>query len=159
MSDVIPKATDVATLMKDMLGRGVTAKESKVPLAVNGTWKGVVTEFMTPEGALGSLLVVDLPFACHSGAALTLVPPAAASDSVKGGSISEALLENYYEVANILTALYRPYGRRLIRGRLFTKAGDLPPNVKNILAGHSKHLYVDVDMQGYGAGRMALLNQ
>jgi len=153
----LPKAHDVAVLLKDLLGRPVTAKDSKLPVSVAAPWKGVITEFLSPEHTLAALLVTDLALACHSSAAMMLIPAPVAASAVKAGAITEPLLENYYEVANILTALYRPYDTRMIRGRLFTSAAGLPPEVTELLAHHVKHLSVDVDVSGYGAGRLTLV--
>lgn len=153
-----PKAHDVAALFKDLFDRPVTAKEAKLPLKVNAAWKGIVTELLAPEGHLAAVLVVDLALACHSSAALTLMPAPVAVSAIKAGAITAPLLESYQEVSNILTALFRPYGTRVIRARSFTSMAGLPAEISALLARHVNHLAVDVDIPGYGAGRLGLFS-
>jgi len=157
MAEPLPKVQEAGQLLKDLLGRAVNARESKTPLSTGPGFKGVVAEMLNADGATSAILVVDLPLACHSAAAMTLMPPGASADSIKAGILSDVLLENYFEVANVLTALYRPYGKRMIRGRIFANGEKVAPAVASFMAGHKQHFYADVEVTGYGTGRMALL--
>lgn len=157
MAEVMPKVLEVGLLLKDLLGRPVNARESKVPLSTGAGFKGVVAEMLSAEGATSAILVVDLALACHSAAAMTLMPPAAATDALKAGILTDVLLENYYEVANVLTALYRPYGKRMIRGRMFANGEKIAPPIASFMAAHKQHFYADIDVTGYGSGRLSLL--
>ncbi|MFO0593300.1 MAG: hypothetical protein U0441_37510 [Polyangiaceae bacterium] len=155
--DPLPKVQEIAALLKDLLGRNVNAKESKTPLATGAGFKGVVTELVNADGATAAVLVVDLPFASHSGAAMTMLAPGASADSIKAGILTDVLLENYAEVANVMTALYRPYGKRMIRGRVFANGEKVIPPIAAFMVGHKQHIYADIEVTGYGAGRIALL--
>src|SRR5690606_12858218 len=61
----------------------------------------VVALYEDQQGRLAALALADLAFAAATGAALGMIPAAAASDAVKAGELSETLAENYAEVANI----------------------------------------------------------
>ena len=153
----LPKVAEVGQLLKDLLGRPVNAKESKTPLSTGPGFKGVIVELVNADEVTSAILVVDLALACHSAAAMTLMPPTAATDALKAGILTDVLLENYNEVANVLTALYRPYGKRMIRGRVFANGAKVLPVIASFMAGHKQHVYADIDVTGYGAGRFALL--
>ncbi len=155
--ETMPKVAEVGQLLKDLLGRPVNAKESKTPLSTGPGFKGVVVELVNADLVTSVILVADLALACHSAAAMTLMPPAASADAIKAGILTDVLLENYNEVANVLTALYRPYGKRMIRGQVFANGAKPSPGVASFMAGHKQHVYVDIDVTGYGTGRFSLL--
>lgn len=155
--DPLPKVQEIAALLKDLLGRPVNVKESKTPLATGAGFKGVITELVNSDGATAAVIVADLPFASHSGAAMTMMAPAGSTDAVKAGILTDVLLENYAEVANVMTALYRPYGKRMIRGRVFANGEKVIPPITAFMVGHKQHIYADVEVTGYGSGRVALL--
>lgn len=157
MPDPLPKVQEMGQLLKDLLGRAVNVKDSRTPLSTGPGFKGVVAELLNADGATSAILVVDLAFACHSAAAMTMMPPSASADALKAGILTDTLLENYFEVANVLTALYRPYGKRMIRGRMFANGEKPAPPVASFMAGHKQHFYADVEVTGYGSGRVALL--
>ena len=95
----------------------------------------------------------------HEALRVALLAPEAPArrDALKAGILTDVLLENYNEVANVLTALYRPYGKRMIRGRVFANGAKVLPAIASFMAGHKQHVYADVDVTGYGVGRFALL--
>lgn len=153
----LPKVQEVGQLLKDLLGRPVNAKESKTPLSTGPGFKGVIVELVNADLVTSSILVADLALVCHSAAAMTLMPPGDSASALKAGTLTDALLENYNEVANVLTALYRPYGKRMIRGQLFANGAKVTPPIASFMAGHKQHFYADIEVTGYGTGRFALL--
>ena len=155
--DPLPKVQELAALLKDLLGRPVNVKESKTPLSTGAGFKGVITELVSADGAISVVIVADLAFACHSGAAMTLMPPTGSADALKTGQLTDVLRENYDEVTNVMTALYRPYGKRMIRGRVFANGEKVIPPIASFMATHKQPMYADVEVTGYGSGRVALL--
>lgn len=153
----VPKTQEIAAVLRDLLGRAVNVKESKTPLSTGAGFKGVVTELVNSEGQISVVIVADLAFACHSGAAMTLMSPTESTDSLKKGLLTDVLRENYDEVTNVLTALYRPYGKRMIRGRIFANGEKVSPPIASFMAKHKQHIHADIEVTGYGMGRMALL--
>lgn len=90
------EVAEVRKVVEGLLGRDIHLEKSEVAPHV-ATLRGLVTDKNDLIGAIGS----DLPFAHYSGAALALIPVGGARDA--GDSPSAELLENYREVANVLS--------------------------------------------------------
>lgn len=63
-------------------------------------------EFANAEGAVVSLCLSDLPLSAAMGAALSMIPPAAAEEMVADGELTEMAEANLYEVMNMFSTLF-----------------------------------------------------
>lgn len=63
-------------------------------------------EFVDSEGSVVSLCLSDLPLSAAMGAALSMIPPAAAEEMVSDGELTEMAEANLYEVMNMFSTLF-----------------------------------------------------
>jgi hypothetical protein len=144
-------------MLTDLLGTGVRVRAAEGPLQPGRTTPCVAAEFNHPSGELAVILLADLPFAGHSGAALTMMATLDVQQALAAGALSDTLFENYREVANILTALYRPYECRLVLGEVVTDLPSLPTPKKLLIRNPPRRVDWDLTIDSYGDGRIALL--
>jgi len=152
----VPIQEDVRDLLFDLLGRGV-AVDKVGKLELEEDEPGAVAEFVTDDGTVGALCVFDGRFAVRAGAALVMVPKAAAEEDLRRGDI-EGHLEVAGEVLNVLSRLLNsPATPHLRMSTLHRLPGDLPDPVAKLLAAPEYRRDFAITIDGYGDGRMSLL--
>lgn len=152
-----PISDDVRELLTDLLGRPVDVAKGE-RLVIEGNEPGVVAEYVTDEGAVGALCVVDGALALRCGAALSMVPATVADEAVERGELPDSLLENWREVVNILAQLLNgPLSPHLRLQAIHTLPGELPPQVETLHRAPEFRRDFGVDIDAYGSGRFALL--
>ncbi len=112
-------------------------------------------KFVDDDDNLVGIVATDRAFACNTGAALMMLPPAAASDAKGEKELPENISAPFGEVLNVLSRMFntstRPHCRYtdMIEG----KAND---EIKGFVkaASHGKRYIVEV--QGYGRGLVSL---
>lgn len=119
----------------------------------------VIGIYHDQQGRLAALSLADLRFAAATGAALGMIPAAAAADAVKEGALSDTLLENYREVSNILSSvLNSPTSPHLKSvGAWTTDDAELPDEVWGVIADARKRREFAVTIDGYGDGRLGIV--
>jgi hypothetical protein len=152
-----PKPTEVAKMLGDLLGTTVKVTPSDKSLQPGRQNPCVLADFNHPNGELAVMFLADMAFACRAGAALAMLPTDEATRAVEKQLLEETLLENYHEVVNVLTALYRPYERRLILGDVFTDLASLPFAKKMLIRQPKARLDYDAEIEAYGSGKLSLL--
>lgn len=152
-----PISDDVRELLTDLLGREVdVTKSGALDLAADGL--GVVAEYVTGEGDVGALCVVDSALALRCGAALSMVPATVADEAVERGDLPSGLLENWREVVNILAQLLNgPSTPHLRLQAIHPLPGELPAPVASLHREPEFRRDFEISIEGYGAGRFALL--
>ena len=99
----------IRELLGQLLGRAVHLHPVSEVHADSNTFRGLVTE----SNHLVAVVAGDLAFAHQSGAALAMVPNAMLEDINE--TTSQDLLENYTEVANVLSRLVNEASKDRIR--------------------------------------------
>lgn len=119
----------------------------------------VVALYEDQQGRLAALALADLAFAAATGAALGMIPAAAASDAVKAGELSETLAENYAEVANIMASVLNSPSSPHLRsaGTWSLDDPDLSDEVWEVLASARKRREFAVTIDGYDDGRVSIV--
>ena len=102
-SPTLPAPDAVARLLRDLLGKGVTAKKCGI---LSPSAKLYVATYADDADKIVSVGVCDLPFAASAGAALSLVPPGVAAEAVRAGLLPAELSENLREVLNVMASLF-----------------------------------------------------
>ena len=152
-----PILADVRDLLADVLGRVVNVDKVDT-LQLEDDEPAVIAEYVTDDGSVGALCVVDGVFAVRCGAALSMVPPNVADESVKKAEVPDHLLENWKEVANIFAQLLNgPKTPHLRLQALHQLPGEMPHPVDVLLRTPAFRRDFDVLIEDYGKGRFSLL--
>jgi hypothetical protein len=143
-------------MLEDLLGRDVTVNLTDPALASDV--KGMTIAVYTDQSLrLAAVLGLDLPLAANAGAALGLLPPGAAEDSVEERSLAPNLAENVKELCNIFTALLNREDAPHLRLYQFIAPGEnVPGDVASQLVALGQRLDLQVEVARYGTGRLTL---
>lgn len=107
--------------------------------------------------SVAAVIVADVPLAAAAGAALAMIPPAAAQDAVRADSLPPNIADNFHEAANIMCSALTASGGRGVRLADFA-VGSVPTAAETVLGGTAARLDLEVDVQNYGKGRLAIIS-
>ncbi len=144
--------------MGALLGLGAAA--SKVtPGDVEANGEHVIALYRDDLGRPGALVIADLALAAASGAALAMIPATAAVEVTRTGKMTETLLDNFREVANVTASILNtPATPHLtLAGTWESDDADLPAEVWTILANPEKRREFAVTLDGYGSGNLGFV--
>jgi hypothetical protein len=148
---------DVRDLLSDLLGRSIVV-DKVARITLDDDESAVVAEYVTDDGSVGALCVVDAPLAMRCGAALSMVPSSVADEAVKRAELPDQLLENWKEVANVFAQLLNgPKTPHLRLQALHPLPGDVPQPVDALLRAPEFRRDFELRIEDYGAGRFSLL--
>lgn len=156
MSLTLPGLLPVRNMLEDLLGREVTVTPADAVVAADLPTM-VVAVYVDGAGRLAAVLGMDLPLAANAGAALGLMPPGAAEDSIEDKQLSPMLAENVQELCNILTGLLNREGAPHVSlHQVFVPGEALPSDAAAQMLAYGQRLDVKVEIARYGAGVFAL---
>ena len=114
--------------------------------------------FVDSQDKLIGGLLADLPLVSHAGAALSLIPADAARDAIKARELDEIMRDNFAELMNMCSGLFNLARTHRVRlsATSFAPAA-LASELAALAAKPTKRLDLEVDVEGYGKGRMILL--
>lgn len=147
-----PKA--LATTLGDLLGRRINA--APPPKKPPKTDFGFVASYADEAKQVVAFSFVNLAFVCHAGAALSLIPASAASDALRAGKAPDELFDNYREVANVLATVLAGAGTPIRLTSVLPLATWDAPEKKTLLE-RAALAQLDVEIQGYGTGKLAFV--
>jgi hypothetical protein len=151
----LPTAQAIAKLISSLVGKNVTAKPTAA--AVGQLPKGAAVGVCVDDtAAVVALIVADVQLAAAAGAALAMIPPAAAQDAVRAGNLPSNIADNFREVTNILCSVLTASGGRGVRLADFA-VGSLPPAADAVFGAGGARLDLEVEIQGYGKGQLAII--
>jgi two-component system chemotaxis response regulator CheY len=144
----------VASVLEGLLRRGVTVAPTDPPRREVAR---TVARYVNAQGEDVAVCIAEIAFAAATGAALSLAPAATAAEWANAGVLTEAIAQNFYEVANVLAAVANPGGARCTLAEVMLLADfEQPPNHEELSASpHQVNLEATID--GYGSGRLALI--
>lgn len=154
MTSPLPTLDDVAGLFTMLFGTDTTCKPGKTPLLPDAC--AIVAEYHDNTGATKRLLTCDLAFANSAGAALSMIPPGAASDAIKAGQVPDNILANLHEVMNIAVNLFADGFDGRLELASVSRIGQLSPEAKAALSS-KEHSTIDVAIPRYTAGRVGMI--
>lgn len=150
----LPKPREVAQLLADTLGREANAVEGG-PIDITEAMSGF---YMNEAGTEGIVCVSDVPLVNYAGAALALIPANIAQDGAKRYQLSDTVIENYFEILNIMGALLNQVCAEHVRLVDVKYPNEpLPGPVAALLEACDKRFDLRIDIEGYGSGCMSLL--
>ena len=147
MSVRIPETSDLIPLLTALIGKDLNF-EAGVDPSTPAEIEEHLTLFVSDDNAPLMLAGGDKAFAYLAGAALAMVPKGRAEEAITGAA-DEDLLENYFEVMNVVTRAVNDQGGDHVRliPQSSVVLADLPEPVKG--AG------LDIDIDKYGTGRLS----
>ncbi len=148
MSVRIPETSDLIPLLTALIGKDLSFDSGVDPLTPAEVEQHL-TLFVGDDDAPLMLAGGDKAFAYFSGAALAMVPKGRAEDAITAREPDEDLLENYFEVMNVVTRVINDQGGDHVRliPQSSVVLADLPEPAKG--SG------LDVNMDGYGTGKLS----
>lgn len=153
----VPIQEDVRDLLHDLLGRGVAVDKAGL-LELEEDEAGAAATYLTEDGGVGGLVLVDGGFVCRVGAALSMVPGVVAEESMKRNEMPDNLLDNAREVLNVFARSLNSASTPHLRlDDLHTLPGDLPEEVAKVLAAPEYRRDFVAQIEGYGKARMAVM--
>lgn len=153
----LPGPDELGKIIGGLIGSAPKVSKAKSPLRALPSAPLLASEFMTPDGDLAAYLVVDMEFACRSGAALTLIPSNVADENISKPDREHEVFDNYREIANVLTAAFSVSDTRLILRDSFGGSEALPDKIKTLTRKAKTRLDLQVEIPGYGPGKLTLL--
>jgi len=158
MSDtsVIPGSLAVRNLLEDLLGRDVAVSPG-TPMEQADMPTATLAIFIDTAQQLYAVLGMQLSLAANAGAALGLLPPGAAEDSIDEKKLSATLSENVFELCNVLTSLLNVEGAPHVKLYQVVYPGmPIPNDAQAHLMALGRRLDLTVEVARYGKGKFSL---
>jgi hypothetical protein len=158
MSDtsVIPGSLTVRNLFEDLLGREVQVSPGD-PLEAADLPTATIAIFTDPAQQLYAVIGMQLSLAANAGAALGLLPPGAAEDSIEEKKLFPNLAENVFELCNVMTSLLNREGSPHVKLYQVIYPGmDLPNDARAHLLALGRRLDLTIEVARYGKGKLSL---
>lgn len=154
----VPIQEAVGEFFGSLLDLG-TAASKVTPQTIEASGEHVIAVYRDDVGKAAALVIADLVMAAASGAALAMIPAAAVKEVRGRGKMTDTLMENFREVANITTSILNtPNTPHLTLLDVWASDDpELPEAVWDLLATHSKRREFVVTMDGYGEGNLGFV--
>lgn len=153
---MLPDRKVIKDLFEGLLGREVSVSDGK-PVDL-GIPKPVVASYIDDGHRLRAVVLMDLPLAARSGAAIALVPKGAADDSVDNQLLAPNLFDNASEICNVMAAgLGDAMEVHLRLSMSYAPSDPLPPQVFNTANQAGGREDLKLEIAGYGAGGLSMI--
>ncbi len=153
----VPAPMEVRVLLEDLLGRTVEVAPS-APWAPMGGELGSYAVFVDDSLVVRAVGVCDLGFSAYAGAAIGLIPPAAAQTAVEEKDVPVSMQDNLYEILNIASALYNVGDNPHMKLYQVHHIGaPVPAEIAALGGVLGQRLDLTVKIAGYGNGRLSLV--
>lgn len=144
----------IKNTLECLFGKDIELTESS-PVEQSNT--SVVGSYVDGEGKVIGAVIMDLPCACYTAAALSMVPPDIASESISSGVIEDNLRDNVYEVLNVGVSFFSDGTTPDMRLKdMYVGSKEEMQGVSDVLKNAYTELHVDVSISGYGNGASSL---
>jgi hypothetical protein len=154
----LPVPYQVRTLLEDLFGRPVEVRPGPPWAPLNGEL-GTLAVYVDDRYTIRTIGSCDLHFSAYAGAAIGLVPRAAAHRALRARKLDKETQENLEEVLEIATGLYNVDGAPQIKLHHVCHLGtEVAPQVRAMSAVVGRRLDLTVDIRGYGTGRLSFVN-
>ncbi|MDO5672827.1 MAG: hypothetical protein Q4G30_08270 [Actinomycetaceae bacterium] len=154
----LPTAKEIRDVFEGLLGRTVEVETDYEIIDPHAEFGACTALFVDGLQRMYAIAVMDLDLAAYVGAALALLPPGAAQDAINEGNIGDHIIENVYEVLNVLSSLFnKPGAPHLSIYLMYTPGEKLPPDVHETATSYVERRDSILDIEGYGKGRLGIL--
>lgn len=153
----LPSIKVLRDMMMDTLGRDVQVAPGE-PWAPTPRRPGMVAVYVDDRTQMRALIACNLSLSAALGASIALIPPERATACVEDRRLTEGMVENLHEVMNIFAALFNTPNRPHLKLYETHAPGDFPPaDVSSQLRAFGKREDLQVDVAGYGGGRLSMV--
>ncbi len=153
----IPTGFGVKELIGGLLGRDVEVAASDAFL-LEPTTAACVAIYVDERVHTAAVCVLSLELAASLGAGLALLPPKLVTDAAKLGELTDPVRDNLYEILNIMSSLLNADGAPHVKlYDLYTATETPPRDVQALARMFGRRLDLEVEVVGYGSGRLALV--
>ncbi len=151
----MPIPEDVRDFLGDLLGKSVSVSKRPVaPLDLED--KVFVTGlYVNDKDKLIGACIADISLAANAGAALALIPDVVAKEAVAAGKLEDGVRDNFYEIANIVSALLN--GPSVPHLRLTDLVDGVPDEVLELSKKAAGHKHYDITIMDYQGGMLVLV--
>ncbi|MFZ4791866.1 MAG: hypothetical protein ACOYMW_13420 [Candidatus Competibacteraceae bacterium] len=153
----LPNATAMIKTVAMLFGNEVKVTPGK-PLDTKVGSSNLIAIYVDDDDKPVAAVLCDIPFAANAGCALSMLPAGAAKDAIKTKKLEQTMLDNLYEVMNILSALlideHTPHLKLTV---LYPDLGKLPADARAALSTMKGHADFIVNVPRYGVGGLSLL--
>ena len=147
----LPTLQTVSSLLGMIFGDDLSASKCDSP-ALDGKY---VATFLSDDDHLVALCVCDKEFVAYSGAALSMIPADVAKEMIAGNAVTDAMVDNFYEVMNICSKLLMSESGAHLR---LDKTLSPDQSVAAIAAMKESHTAAfGVDIPRYGKGTLTFV--
>ena len=155
---VLPNAAAMTETVAMLFGDGAKVTPGKRLDSKAGSGNLIAT-YIADDGKPVAAVLCDVPFAANAGSALSMLPVGAAKDAIKTKKLEQVMLDNLYEVMNILsTLLMNDHTPHLKLATLYPDLGKLPADAKALLGAATGHADFTINVPRYGSGCLSLLS-
>ncbi|KRA31158.1 MULTISPECIES: hypothetical protein [unclassified Nocardioides] len=153
----LPQPKQLRDLLADLLGRDVTLSPA-TPFAPAPDTAASIAVYVDDQLRISALILCDLTFSAHAGAAIGLIPVGGAQAAIDDGKITDAMSENLYEVLNIAASMFNVAGAEHLRLHALHPAGPpLDPQLRISALTLGRREDLTIDIAGYGAGAVSVV--
>ena len=157
MSRALPAPKSIGELLSGLLGKEVTVTEGE-PLALGSENPSTVVVYIKSDKKIGAVCICGLNLASNAGAALSLIPAEVAAENASSGRLSTEIYENFREILNIVSGLFNGTGApHVVLSQVGMIPNPIPENLAGLFSNALARLNLDVEISGYGPGKMSLL--
>lgn len=153
----LPSTNDVKDLFIMLLGDNTTVAKAD-PMSLEAGKKQLTATYIDDARKLQAAVICDLPMGAYAASRLTMIPPAGAQDAVDEGGLSSMMLDNFNEVMNIcVTLVTSDTSPHLKLDTVNQDVSSIAEDAKEVIAAPGERIDFDIEVAGYGKGRMAVL--
>lgn len=151
----LPSRHAVRSVIEGLIGRSVEIEDG---IGVPPKATNAVAVYVNNRLGVQAVIVVDLETAARLGGALALLPKGGVDDAIDERSLPDTMLENCYEVLNVLASVFNVGEAPHVRlYQLYGPADAIPPDIAQIAALPGSRMDIDLKISGYGDGVMSIV--
>lgn len=152
---VMPSTQSLEKMLHELLARQITVKKlASPPPASELTWVG---DCLGDGGVLVAVLASDIAFAARAGACLAMIPTGIADESIKKKDLHPSLIENFFEIINIVSALINQTSEVHVRLGTLVPSTKADAAVASAIKTSKTRLDCEVTIGGYGVGKFSMI--
>ncbi len=146
---LLPGPDEVEETLGMLVGKSVTTKRIANPQTAS--FKGSVSIYTFDDESVGAAIFCEIGLTNSLGAAMMMIPAGAAEDATDEGEIPNNLLENFKEVANVLTAIMndkRTHAKRVKLSKVLVAPDELNDDILPLLKSPARVASFDAFIPG-----------